>query len=141
MDGSDSPDCGAGVRTGYHRAYYQQNRDRRRAQRLASKYGHPGQWREFLHMGLNRYAARRDENEGDIVAELLANGFEVFKLNKPLDLLVWRPNGVGFVLLEVKTGAGRTTAQQDEFLAQTKGLPRAVVRTALEALEAARQWA
>jgi len=32
----------------YHRSYYQMNRLRRRAQRLASKYGDPSIWRAFL---------------------------------------------------------------------------------------------
>ena len=91
-------------------------------------------------MGLNRYAARRDANEDDIVDALLANGFDVYKLSKPLDLLVWRPNGVGFLLLEVKQPTGRTTDAQDEFLARTAMLPRGVVRTAEEALELARRY-
>lgn len=91
-------------------------------------------------MSLNRYAAKRDANESQIIDELLANGFDVYQLNKPLDLLVWRPNGISFVLLEVKGPSGRTTADQDDFLARTATLPRAVVRTAQEALAAARQW-
>ena len=91
-------------------------------------------------MGLNRYAARRDATEPDIVAALLANGFDVYKLSKPLDLLVWRVNGVSYLLLEVKTRSGRTTPDQDAFLARTGGLPRGVVRTAEEALELARRY-
>jgi len=91
-------------------------------------------------MSLNRFAKRRDANEEEIVTALLAEGFDVFKLDKPLDLLVWRKNGVAFAVLEVKNGEGRITDDQDDFLRRTTGCPRAVVRTAEEALAAARQW-
>jgi hypothetical protein len=90
-------------------------------------------------VGLNRYAARRDQNEDEIVDALLAEGFDVYKLNKPLDLLVWRVNGTGYLLLEVKTPAGRITDDQTSFLQRTVGLPRGVVRTVEEALELARR--
>jgi hypothetical protein len=36
------------TRRDYHRRYYEQNRIRRRAQRLASKWGDPSIWRAFL---------------------------------------------------------------------------------------------
>ena len=36
------------TRRDYHRIYYRLNRLRRRAQRLASKYGCPHDWRAFL---------------------------------------------------------------------------------------------
>lgn len=89
-----------------------------------------------------RHANKRDGNEAEIVDALLANGFDVLRLQAPApcDLLVWRPHGVGFVLLEVKHGAGRTTELQDEFFGKTQGLPRAIVRTVEEALEAAKRW-
>lgn len=35
-------------RRNYHRRYYEANRIRRRAQRLASKWGDPKAWRAFL---------------------------------------------------------------------------------------------
>jgi hypothetical protein len=95
---------------------------------------------EAKGVSLNRFAKRRDANEEQIVSALLAEGFDVFKLDKPLDLLVWRKNGVAFAVLEVKTDVGRTTSDQDDFLRRTTGCPRAVVRTAEEALAAARQW-
>lgn len=91
-------------------------------------------------MSLNRFDARRDANEKPIVDTLLANGFDVYRLNKPVDLLVWRVNGVSYLLLEVKTATGRTTDEQDDFLRRTVGLPRGVVRTAEEALELARRY-
>lgn len=92
-------------------------------------------------MSLNRYAQRRDVNEPDIIAALLAEGFEVMQLAKPCDLLVWRRNGVAFVLIEVKHGAGRLTDDQETFFNRTVGLPRIVARTPEEALGGARQWA
>jgi hypothetical protein len=91
-------------------------------------------------VSINRFAVRRDANEQTIIAALVAEGFDVEQLSKPLDLLVWRRNGVGFVLIEVKKGAGRITDDQVDFLARTTGLPRVVARTADEALAAARQW-
>lgn len=36
------------TRRDYHRRYYAANRARRRAQRLASKYGDASAWRAFL---------------------------------------------------------------------------------------------
>lgn len=36
------------ARRDYHRAYYAANKTRRRAQRLASKYGDASAWRAFL---------------------------------------------------------------------------------------------
>jgi hypothetical protein len=92
-------------------------------------------------MSINRHNARRDANEPDIVATLLANGFEVLRLNQPTDLLVWRKSGVGFVLIEVKTKSGRLTVQQVDFFNATVGLPRGEARTPEEALALAQQWA
>jgi hypothetical protein len=92
-------------------------------------------------MSINRFNARRYSNEKDIVAVLLANGFEVMRLNEPTDLLVWRPNGVSFVLIECKTDKGRLTVQQVDFFNKTVGLPRGEARTPDEALALAQQWA
>jgi hypothetical protein len=92
-------------------------------------------------VSINRFAVRRDTNERAIIEALVAEGFDVEQLSKPFDLLVWRRNGVGFVLIEVKNGAaGRITDDQVDFLARTTGLPRVVARTADEALAAARHW-
>lgn len=92
-------------------------------------------------MSLNRHNARRDANEPDIVAALLAAGFEVMRLNQPTDLLVWRKNGVAFVLIEVKTATGKATVQQVDFFKATVGLPRGEARTSEEALALASKWA
>ena len=71
---------------------------------------------------------------------LMENGFDVYQLRKPLDLLVWRQSGFGFLLIEVKTDSGRITDDQESFFQRTVGLPRGVVKTAEEALELARRY-
>jgi hypothetical protein len=91
-------------------------------------------------VSLNRYAQRRDQNEPDFIAALLAEGFEVMQLAKPCDLLVWRKHGIAFVLIEVKNGAGRLTEDQVNFFNRTVGLPRVAAWTVDEALAAARKW-
>lgn len=87
-------------------------------------------------MSLNRYDARRDANEPDIVDALEAARIKVWKLSKPFDLLC----GIGgrFVILEVKGKDGDLTEQQAEDLAECRyrNLPVYVVRTPEEALQA-----
>lgn len=64
-------------------------------------------------MGLRRYANKRDENEGAIIAALEAMGCLVKRIDTPADLLV---NHHGTVLLvEVKTRTGRLTDDQRAF--------------------------
>lgn len=66
-------------------------------------------------MGLRRYANKRDANEGGIIAALEAMGCLVYRLDKPVDLLV---NHRGTIhLCEVKTRKGKLTADQREFSA------------------------
>ena len=94
---------------------------------------------------LNRYAARRDDNEDEIVSALRRCGYRVWRHDQPLDLLVYfqriRTRGAAFGFLEVKTERGKLTAAQDQFFGDTDGAPRAVVRDALEALATIRAWA
>jgi len=66
-------------------------------------------------MGLRRYANKRDENEGAIIAALEAMGCLVMRLDKPVDLLVLLPVGRGIVLVEVKTKRGTLTRDQLDF--------------------------
>lgn len=66
-------------------------------------------------MGLRRYANKRDENEGAIIATLEAMGCLVMRLDKPVDLLVLLPAGRGIVLVEVKTKRGTLTRDQLDF--------------------------
>lgn len=85
-------------------------------------------------MTINRFAARRDANEPEIVAALERCGVQVWRLNEPCDLLTlfrgrWLP-------MEIKTRTGRTQRAQErqaEFLASS-GCP--VVRSPQEAIEA-----
>lgn len=48
------------ARTEYHRAYYAENRTRRRAQRLASKYGDSAAWRAFLPINKQVQVSRKN---------------------------------------------------------------------------------
>ncbi|HLO78172.1 MAG TPA: hypothetical protein VK196_17085 [Magnetospirillum sp.] len=64
-------------------------------------------------MGIRRHNARRDANEGVIVAAFEAMGCLVRRIDTPADLLV---NHHGTVLLvEVKTRTGRLTDDQRAF--------------------------
>lgn len=89
-------------------------------------------------MTLHRYAAKRDANEGEIVAALRKAGVVVWMLPRPFDLLCG--HGGRLVGLEVKDGKGRLTDQQetDMALCRRLGLPVYVVRSAEEAIEAVR---
>lgn len=97
-------------------------------------------------MGLNRYAKQRDATEEPIVEALEAAGFQVFKLDKPCDLLVRRPSDPPgrFQALEVKTARKKSGYHvnkshkglrelQEAFLAETR---TPVVTTPIEALRA-----
>lgn len=97
-------------------------------------------------MSLNRYAKQRDITEAPIVQALEQAGFQVFKLDKPCDLLVRKPSDPPgrFQALEVKTvrkksgvhkNRSRKTLRdlQEAFLAQTL---TPVVVTPAEALAA-----
>lgn len=96
-------------------------------------------------MTLNRWAARRDDNEDEIVSALRRCGYRVWRHDQPLDLLVCfsllRRRGLGFGFLEVKTAKGQLSAAQVRFFADTDGAPRALVRDADEALAVIRGWA
>lgn len=90
-------------------------------------------------MGLNRYAARRDANEPDIIRGLEKCGFKVHQLREPVDLLIWPKAGGRFGLVEVKDprqipSKRRLKPSQVEFFAESEGCPRAKVETFTEAL-------
>jgi len=85
---------------------------------------------------LARFAKKRDSNESVIVQALEKAGAVVFKLDRPVDLLVgygglWR-------VLEVKRPKGAVGEGQEAFmrLAASKGLPAYVVRSPEDALQA-----
>lgn len=81
-----------------------------------------------------RRAARRDENEPDIVTALQADGFKVARISSPgiPDLLVWEPGRL-FLLFEVKDDGGDLTPAQMAFWHQSVGCKRFVVRSPEEA--------
>ena len=84
-------------------------------------------------MSLNRRAAKRDDNEGEIIAGLIAAGCTVKQISLEgfPDLIVGR-HGVNY-LLEVKTAKGKLTAEQEVFFEDWCGQVQ-VVRTVEEAL-------
>lgn len=81
-----------------------------------------------------RQAAKRDNNEGEIVAALEAVGCVVHRLSQAgiPDLLVGR-NGVNY-LLEVKEHRGQLTDDQEAFFEEWNGNAY-VVRCVEDALE------
>ena len=87
-------------------------------------------------MSLNRYAKRRDANEGLIVEALRQVGAVVVTLDTPVDLLVG--HGGVWRLLEVKRPTGAVRASQWGFIhdCQDKNLPAYIVRTVEDALQA-----
>ena len=86
-------------------------------------------------MSLNRYAAKVDANQAEIVSALKSAGCTVYEVRKPVDLLVGR-NGVNY-LLEVKNPNGRNRIEpdQDAFF-KTWGGSYAIVRSVDDALVA-----
>lgn len=87
-------------------------------------------------VSLNRYATRKDANQGAIIKALEDVGIHVWVLDSPVDLLLWWPRwGPGnFRLLEVKCQKGKLRNGAQRTFVETTGTP--VVRTPLEALKA-----
>lgn len=91
-------------------------------------------------MTLNRYAAKADANQPEIVAALRQAGFVVWHIKWPVDLLVGC--GSAWLPMEIKDGqkppsARKLTEDQELFLA-TGGGPISVVTDAEGAVRAAR---
>lgn len=84
-------------------------------------------------MGLRRFANKRDANEAGIIAALEACGCLVYRLDKPVDLLVSHRNTIH--LVEVKTRKGRLTADQVSFATHW---PVTVLRSVDDAIAFAR---
>ena len=85
-------------------------------------------------MSLARHAKRRDANEGEVIEALEAVGAVVYRLDRPVDLLVdFRKT---WFVLEVKRPEGTVGDHQREFMAtcRARGVPAAIVRSADEAL-------
>lgn len=80
-------------------------------------------------MGLRRYANKRDANECGIIAALEALGCLVYRLDKPVDLLVSHRGTIH--LCEVKTRKGKLTRDQEQF---AQYWPIKVLRTVEDAV-------
>lgn len=87
-------------------------------------------------MGLPKYRAKSDANEKTIIRALEQIGCTVWRLRRPVDLLIGYRGQNG--LLEVKNPDGRNRVEdsQDQFINDWKGHVY-VVRTVDEAIAAA----
>ncbi len=86
-------------------------------------------------MSLNRYAARRDANEQELIAEARKLGWWLIPLSRPVDWLgYWR--GV-WLPIEIKSGSGTLTEAQETFieLADARGAPVLIWRTLDDVVE------
>ena len=86
-------------------------------------------------MSLNRYAKRRDENEPELVAAAVAVGADVWRLDQPVDLLIFYRDR--FFMAEVKVPGKRNQLKPSQrvFLETVgAGAPAAVVTTVDELL-------
>ena len=84
-------------------------------------------------MSINRYSARTDATQAEVVKALRAIGASVYYVKLPLDLLVCH-RGIT-MLVEVKEEGGRLTQAQEAFLETWPGRVH-VVRGPLEAVAA-----
>lgn len=64
---------------------------------------------------LNNFANKRDKNEPEIVEAFKVLGCSVYRLNKPVDLLIALKCGK-LLLVEVKTDKGTLTSDQVRFI-------------------------
>lgn len=82
---------------------------------------------------------RRDSNEASICLALDKCGFGTWRLNDPVDLIVWPKAGGRFGLIEIKDPTKpksdrQLTGQQTLFFEISEGCPRTKVETLDEAL-------
>ncbi len=97
-------------------------------------------------MSLNRYAAKRDHSEPEIVNALRKAGFSVYRLDTPVDLLIGVPSrrpgqARRTYLAECKSGKAKLNSNQQDFLAGWRGAEVVVLRSAQCALDWAVQVA
>jgi hypothetical protein len=83
---------------------------------------------------LRRYNAKRDENEASIVRVFQDMGCLVFRLDRPVDLLVYVFKSLSerLLLVEVKTPKGDLNGKQKSFI--DAGWPVHVVRSENDAI-------
>ena len=82
--------------------------------------------------GLRRYRNKRDASEASIVAALEGMGCHCYRMDKPVDLLVFIPRTGDLLLVECKTGKGKLTADQSALMA--KGWEVWILRNAADAV-------
>jgi len=70
-------------------------------------------------MSINRYNAKRDANEPGIIEVFERMGISVFRLDRPVDLLLGY-NGLNY-LVEVKVPRGKLNKNQVKFAKTFKG--------------------
>jgi hypothetical protein len=89
---------------------------------------------------LNRYAARKDPNQSEIVAALREFGCVVWDIGWPVDLLVRPPRGTHWLPMEVKNPLVKwaLTEDQVQFTMLAGECPVAVVTDVESALRAVR---
>lgn len=87
-------------------------------------------------MSLRAYANKRDSSEPSIIEVLEKAGCKVKRIDEPVDLLVKYRGALR--LVEVKTGKGRLTKRQKDFIEE--GWPVNVIRDVDEALLVLRLW-
>lgn len=80
-------------------------------------------------MSIRRHNAKRDANEGQIIAALEALGCQVKRIDTPVDLLVLHRGVVH--LVEVKARKGRLTGDQSAF---AESWPVTVLRSVEDAI-------
>ena len=84
-------------------------------------------------MSLNRWDKRTDANERDIIRAMERIGAKIYRIAKPLDLLVTFRQRT--LLMECKTDKGVLTKAQEDFLASWPGEAH-IVRSVDEAITA-----
>ena len=84
-------------------------------------------------MSLNRWDKRTDANERDIIRAMERIGAKIYRIAKPLDLLVTFRQRT--LLMEVKTDKGTLTKAQEDFLSAWPGEAH-IVRSVDEAITA-----
>ena len=84
-------------------------------------------------MSINRWDKRTDANERDIIRAMEKIGAKIYRVAKPLDLLVTFRQRT--LLMEVKTEDGKLTKVQEDFLAIWPGEVH-IVRSIDEAITA-----
>jgi hypothetical protein len=91
-------------------------------------------------VSLNRHNPKRDHNELPIVEALKADGYLVYRLDQPVDLLVGRRGSPRWALIEVKMPGKGLTEKQIRFWTESEGTTRFIVHDAEEALRVCNVW-